>query len=201
MADTATVQTKPFVLRDHIVNPFGRSLVYYRAIHQPFIDLMASLYPHFASYRKAETGWSAFTREGVFIGSFAGQTLQSVRRNPVLDDQGRDLFLRALLGGMHLDGYTHHQSVCDPRNYGTLRLWQKLWLGAKLDAKGKARSALRTQAAHDLLTELIAKAKPDYADHRRYAEKRLLQIDVPRFLPTPDTFAGAECRRLDIGIG
>lgn len=175
---------KPFFTVPHWVELGGEDFRLYRYVSPDFMKLMGALFPKFASYTKAENGFSAFTSGGVFIGSFAGMTLQSVRRNPVYPDGGQQLFLRALLGGLYVDGYKHHNSVCSPENYGTLRLWQKMGLGSKLDRAGKARSALGTPETKQHLADLIADAKPGYEEVRRYAERQMGTIGVARFLPT-----------------
>lgn len=161
-----------------------RPFRYYAGVHQPFYKLMGFLYPAFAGYDKASGGYTVFDHDGTFIGCFGGVTLQSVRRNPFLIEDGSQKFLRALLGGLHLDGHEHHSSVCSPQNYGTLRLWQKMGLGARLDAKGKARSAFGDAQGRAVLSDLIEKVDMDaYREAREIAARRLAQVDPAAFLP------------------
>lgn len=145
-----------------------------------FMKAMSRLYPAFASYTKADKGYSAFARapegEFTFIGSFGGLTLQSVRKNPLLS-RGDDRFVRALLGGLYLDGYEHHASVCSAKNYGTLSLWKKLGLGAKVDSRGKARSAPGAIVSLGVLTDLRDKARDEYEEHRVIAARALAQFN------------------------
>ena len=181
--------TKPIVTIRHKVtlDPDG-AFELVPAIDPTFMKIMGRLFPAFASYTKAENGYSAFAYEKgkvrpAFIGSFGGMTLQSIRKNPTLP-RGDDRFIRALLGGLHLDGYKHHSSVCSAKNYGTLSLWKKLGLGAKLDARGKARSAPGTLTARGLLDDLRREASEDYAEHRIIAQRMLDSMDD--MFPSPD---------------
>lgn len=178
----ATVLTHPTILAD--------TIHLFRYIHAPFLSLMAALYPRFASYTAAEEGYSAFVN-GEFVGCFAGKTLQSIRKNPWFEDNDQ-WFLRSLLAGLHVDGYDHHTSVCSPYNYGTLRLWQRMGLGSRYDARGKARSVAATEESLRQLQVDIDRARPEYAEIRAFAERQMramsdaaLQNLLPRYRDMP----------------
>lgn len=173
--------SKPIPQTKRVVLPYsgvGTPITLVEYVHTPFMALMASLYPKFAGYTKAERGYSAFAGANhVFVGSFAGMTLQSVRKNPLLEDK-ENLFVRALFGALHVAGYEHHHSVCNRDNYGTLRMWQKMGLGAKIDGKGKARSAPLTAESAAFLQSLIDECRADYRDIRGLAA-RTVEIRGP----------------------
>jgi hypothetical protein len=182
---------KPMITVPHVIDETGTEFRLYPKISKPFMKAMGYLYPAFASYDKAERGYSAF-HNGKFVGCFGGLTLQSVRRNPLLVEDGSQLFMRALLGGLSIDGYAHHSSVCDPRNYGTLRLWKKLGLGAKLDGRGKARSAFADLEGASVLDMLIqAINRDEYDEHRVIASRRLAHLTPEDFIPTEDDFSSS----------
>lgn len=150
-------------------------------IHAPFIHVMDSFFPALVSHsgdRKGE-GYSAYLLQNDkldFIGSFTGMCLASVRKNPWFEDK-EQWFLRALLGGMHLKGYeTDHRSRCHRDNYGTLRLWQKLGLGAKRTMRGDYISQTADEASVAELLRAIEYAKVGYSDLRAFAEKRRSMI-------------------------
>lgn len=194
---------KPVICIEHWVDLAGSDIRLYPHIHSPFLTLMGALYPRFASYTKAEKGWSAFTADGTFIGCFAGLTLQSVRKNPFFSDPDR-LFLKALLAGLVIEGYRHHSSVCSPENYGTLRLWQKLGLGAKLDTRGKARSAYADPQTTALLDSLLFRAKLGYPDERAYADRQMAQMTeeaIAALVPTEATFGGTPAHVATVTLG
>lgn len=171
--------TKPIFTVPHRVEP-GSSIKLYAHIHQPFLHLMAGLYPKLAPYTGASKGFSAFTADGQFIGSFGGKTLASIRKNPTFNDDGAQTFLRAVLGGLHAAGETTCRNVCEQDNYGTLRLWQRMGLGVEIDARSKAASAALTPDTAATLAHLIEAARVPYADHRAYAAKVLRSIPADR---------------------
>lgn len=200
---------KPMIRLAHEVTQAddGQFILYEGWIPSKFVLLMDMLYPQFVTHTEADRndGFTAFynsKRYGtVFVGTFCGVTLQSVRRNPWLpgDDDVSNVFLRALLGGLHLRGYKHHSSVCKAKNYGTLRLWEKLGLGARFDAKGKARSADHNPDTAHLLALLLKEAKPGYADIRARANKITKALIAKEFLPTPETASGI-IRRVNVEL-
>lgn len=151
-------------------------------IHEPFIRLMDYLYPTLVSnstVRKGK-GYSAFLclddEKPQFIGSFTGLCLASVRKNPFFKDDDQ-WFLRALLLGMSADDLKDHRSRCAAENYGTLRLWQKLGLGAKKTTRGDYISTGADEASTAELIKAIECAKEGYADLRASADKRMANLD------------------------
>lgn len=190
--------SKAIITLPHTVVIGAGPLILYPQVHRPFMKFMGKLYPRFASYDKADKGYSAFDAvSGQFIGCFAGLTLQSVRKNPWFAGHNGE-FLKALLAGIHIEQYDRHNSVCDADNYGTLRLWQKLGLGAKIDARGKARSAAPDEGSNGLLCDLIAKAKPGYNEHRQRAAEIIERTDATTVLPTQRDFTGIAPIRAEV---
>lgn len=182
---------KPIVTVKHSVALNTGPLLLVPGVHRPFMKFMGKAYPKFASYDKADNGYSAFHDEHGFVGCFGGMTLQSIRKNPFYLGE-KDDFIKALLAGLHIDGHTHHSSVCSVDNYGTLQLWNRLGLGAKIDNAGKARSAERDSTGLMTLTRLMLAARRDYpqvrADAAAYwervgAEARVQALPVARDLP------------------
>lgn len=151
-------------------------------IYDPFIRLMDYLYPALVSnstVRKGQ-GYSAFLVTPVathFVGSFTGLCLASVRKNPFFIDDN-EWFMRSLLAGMHKDGTAEdHRSRCAAANYGTLRLWQKLGLGAKRTSRGDYISVTQDPTSYDVLTDALRASKEGYADIRASAAKRMSNLD------------------------
>lgn len=177
---------KPLITLPHVVSD-GGPIRLHLGVWPPLLKLLDRLYPQYISGsagRVAANAYSAFHEDGRYIGSFSGVTLQSVRRNPWLVEDGDQLFLRALLAGLHRDGYDHHSSVCETSNYGTLALWRKLRLGARLDTRGKARSAAATGETIAFRDQLLAAARPDYIDTRARVAKMLAGVERDKFIPT-----------------
>lgn len=165
---------RPFINVAHRVEA-GGSIRLYSAVHATaFASLMAALYPRLASTVTVKRGYSAFAEDGRFIGIMTSTGLTSVRRNPLLEDDSQ-LFLRALLAGLHTDGLKTSSMYCDWDNYGTLRLIQKLGMGAKPSRSGH----LSARATPDTLAYLglaLSGAKVPYQDHRAYAARKLASL-------------------------
>ena len=198
-----TTYPKPLINVPHRVEP-GTTIKLYPVIPVPFIKLMAGLYPLLSSYDKSTSrGYSAFTADGQFIGTMASTGLTSIRKNPLFDDGGQQLYMRALLGGLHINGHNSSSMVCEHDNYGTLRLIQKLGMGARLDARGSPRSALATPETLAFLRDAIDKAKGPYAAHREYAARQLASIPpgaLDKLIPTEKSI-GCEPRAcLDVTL-
>lgn len=194
---------KPLINVPHRVEP-GTTIRLYPVIPVPFIKLMASLYPLLSSYDKSTNrGYSAFTGDGQFIGTMASTGLTSIRKNPLFEDGGQQLYMRALLGGLHVNGHNSSSMVCEHDNYGTLRLIQKLGMGARLDARGSPRSALATPETLAYLQEAIAYAKPRYVAHREYAAKKLASIPedaLAKLIPTEANIGCEPAASLDVTL-
>ncbi|AHC30501.1 hypothetical protein CC53_gp084 [Rhizobium phage vB_RleS_L338C] len=169
---------------------------------------MDSLYPTLVSgstERKGE-GFSAFRVDGdmpEFIGSFTGMCLASVRKNPWFEDD-QQWFLRALLAGMSLKGFQEdHRSRCHPHNYGTLRLWDKLGLGAKRTTRGDYISVTRDEASHEMLRLAMRVCKEGYGDIRAYAEKKMTAIteeQLDKIMPCPTLAFHVNAVRVDCSL-
>ncbi|QIG76132.1 hypothetical protein EVC24_111 [Rhizobium phage RHph_I4] len=177
-------------------------------IHEPFIVLMDSLYPALvsASTERRGDGFSAFRVDGdmpEFIGSFTGMCLASVRKNPWFQDD-RQWFLRALLAGMFVKGFsTDHRSRCHPHNYGTLRLWDKLGLGAKRTTRGDYISVTRDEASHEMLRLAMRVCKEGYGDIRAYAEKKMTLVteaQLDKIMPSPTLAFHSKAIRVDCSL-
>ena len=178
---------KPTITLPHVVSE-GGPIHLHAGVWAPLLKLLDRLYPQYISGsagRVAANAYTAFHEDGRFIGCFSGITLQSIRRNPWLVEDGDQLFMRALLAGLHREGYDHHSSVCEPINYGTMALWRKLGLGARIDARGMARSAAATVESIALRDRLLDAARPDYIDTRVRVERQLAGVDPKPFIPTP----------------
>jgi hypothetical protein len=171
--------TRPFINVPHHIE-LGRTLrLYPAALVEPFAAIMASLYPRLASTVTVKRGYAAWADAG-FIGIMTSTGLTSVRRNPLLVDDTQ-LFLRALLAGMAVDGLKTWSAYCDWDNYGTLRLMQKLGLGAKHSRSGHL-SAYADRDTVEYLQQALEVARTPYLDHREYAVRKLHHL-------TPDQTA------------
>lgn len=197
----------PAIDYTYSVDPSG-PIVLVPYIHKPFITMMDSLFPTLVSHsgeRKGE-GYSAYLHQGDrldFIGSFTGMCLASVRKNPWFDDKDQ-WFLRALLGGMSLKGYeTDHRSRCHQDNYGTLRLWQKLGLGAKKTIRGDYISQTADLASIAELSKAIEYARVGYSDLRAFAEKRRASLTheaIASVLPPASLALGKNVTRVCVDL-
>jgi hypothetical protein len=71
-------------------------------------------------------------------------------------------------------------------------LWKKLGLGAKLDGRGKARSAFADLEGASVLDMLIqAINRDEYDEHRVIASRRLAHLTPEDFIPTEDDFSSS----------
>lgn len=185
---------KPRIRIAHEVGS-GEDFRLYPFMPTPFISLMDALYPALVSNSEARRGrWlCAFRADGQFVGAFGGLTLASVRRNPWLPEDGEQWFLRALLAGIHADGHQYHQSRCARVNYGTLRLWKKLGLGAKITARDDCQSEdAEVLGSVDLLDRAIETAKREYGGIRAHAERVIAsnKLEPSRYCPTEADLRG-----------
>lgn len=195
------MSAKPSIQHLTLQDPKGR-IALVPEMHEPFIRTMDSLYPRLISgstARKGE-GYSAFLVDDdkgthQFIGSFTGMCLASVRKNPWFKDEGQ-WFLKALLSGMTLAGHgDDHRSRCHPANYGTLRLWDKLGLGAKRTTRGDYISTTRDAASHEQLRLALRITKGDYVDIRAYADKKAATVTPEQLAVILPTYSPATAIR------
>lgn len=186
----------------HTLTP-GRSIWLYPKIPPQFSKLMAALYPLLASTVSTKTGYSAFAGDGRFIGIMTSTGLTSIRRNPFLIDD-TDLFLRALLAGLAFDGRKTCSMYCDWDNYGTLRMMQKLGLGAKPEGKkGGHRSTLATPDTTTYLAAAVDAAREPYRRHREYAEKQIAQFtgaQISALIPTVSSLGVDPAAHMDVTL-
>ena len=165
---------RPLIAVPHRVE-YGNDIRLYAGIHLPFLKLMASLYPTMSTYVGATVGYSAFSEDGRFIGTMAPlKTMGSIRKNPLLTDDSQ-LFLRALLGGMSINRVTTYRANCVNDNYGTLRLFQKLGLGIRVDGR-TTYSALASPDSLKALQLSLARSHTSYTDARAYAARALSRL-------------------------